>query len=64
MVSLTRIRGKKELDASDFRSIVNANYAAIDQGILHGLADEVFAGGGDEILQFLQLAINDEAFPL
>lgn len=64
MVSLTRTQERKGYDASDFRRIVKANHEAIDRNKLHGLADEVYPGGGDEILTFLDLAMTDEPFPL
>ena len=64
MVSLGRNQRKKNLDASDFRSLVCANYDTIDRDSLHRLADEVFPGAGDEILGFVELAMNDKPFPL
>jgi len=64
IVSVGHAREKKEFDAADFRSIVNANIDTIDRDRLHTLADEFFPGAGDEILSFLDLALNDDPFPL
>ena len=64
MVSLTRSREKKEFDAGDFRRIARTNKDTINRDRLHRLAEEVFLGTGDEILQFLELSYTDEAFPI
>lgn len=64
IISLHRSRDKKEYDAGDFRNMVRANYERIDRDALRRLADEVWEGGGKEILQFVEIAMSDEPFPV
>ncbi len=64
MVSSHRDWGKKEQDAVDFRKIVRTNYEAIDRDSLGVLADEVWEGGGEEIVAFLEIARQDKPFPI
>jgi len=53
MVSPNRIQSKKLLDGGDFVNIVENNLAAIDKKKLRRLAQQVYPGGGKEILQLL-----------
>lgn len=55
---------KKEYDAGDLRRIIRANYDKINRGKLAALAAEVWEQGGDEILKFLDLAMENKPFPL
>jgi hypothetical protein len=43
---------------------MKANHSVIDKTILSKLADQVWEQGGQDILKFLQLAIENKAFPL
>jgi hypothetical protein len=62
IVSPHRDWDKKQQDAVDVRRIIKANIAAIDRERLVRLANEVWEGGGDEILQFLKKAMQNEPF--
>ena len=64
MVSDTRSMDKKEQDCSDFRRIVRANRKLIDIPSLRRLADEVWNGAADEIVRFLDIAVNELPFEL
>ena len=64
LISQYRDRAKKELDAADFRRMVRANHERINRDALRPLANEVWDGGGDEITQFLEIAITDQPFPV
>ena len=64
MISQYRDRAKKEQDAVDFRRMVRANHQRINRDDLRRLANEVWDGGGDEITQFLEIAITDQPFPV
>jgi len=64
MISIYRSRERKEYDAADFRRMVRANYERIDRPTLTQLADQVYEGGGEEIEQFLEIALRDEQFPI
>ena len=63
LVSPHRSREKKEYDAGDLRRIIRANYDAIDRTIIKLLGDQVWEHGGDELLSFLELALEDKPFP-
>lgn len=64
LVSPYRDWEKKEYDAGDFRRMVKANVASIDQPGLSALAGQVWEGGSDDILKFVDLAQADKAFPI
>ena len=64
MISVHRDADKKEYDAGDFRSMVRANHDRIVRDDLRRLAEEVWEGGGEEILRFLDIALSDEPFPV
>ncbi len=63
LVSPFRGVEKKEYDAGDLRRIIKANVSRIDREKLVALANEVWERGGEEILKFLELAVNDKPFP-
>lgn len=64
LVSMNRDWDKKQQDAVDLRSIMVPNPDRIDRDTLHHLGELVFPGGGDELLEFLQLAIDKKPFPV
>ncbi len=64
LVSPVRIFAKKSFAAGDFRNLVSANHGKIDWKILESLASEVWEGGGAEILEFVQLAFDNQPFPV
>ncbi len=64
LISPHRDREKKEYDAGDMRRIMKANYNVIDKNVLSRLANQVWEEGGQDILKFLQLAIENKAFPI
>jgi hypothetical protein len=53
MVSPNRIQSKKLVDGGDFVNIVENNLASIDKRKLRRLAEQVYRGGGKEIMQLL-----------
>ena len=63
MVSRYRDRDKKEYDAGDFRRMVRANHDRIDRDDLRRLADRIWEGAGEEIEQFVEIAMRDGRFP-
>jgi hypothetical protein len=64
MVSPHRDWDKKEQDAVDFRRMVRANHDRIQRNELRRLADQVWQNGGNEIEQFLEIALSDQPFPI
>lgn len=63
LISPNRKIERKDLDAGDFRSIVKANAKKIDEHIVRELANQVWDGGGDEVVEFIALALQDQPFP-
>ena len=64
LVSPHRSQEKKEQDAVDFRRIVRANHNAIDLDQLVELGNQVWEGGGAEILRFVDLTLAAQPLPL
>jgi hypothetical protein len=64
LISAHRDVSKREYDAGDFRKLVRANHKRIDRDIVRDLAAQVWQGGGEEILQFLEIAMQDNPFPI
>ncbi|WP_186776080.1 hypothetical protein [Rubripirellula reticaptiva] len=64
IVSPYRLFERKLQDAVDFRSIAKGNRTRIDHDIAHQLAELIYPGGGQEILEFINLAQTDQPFPV
>ncbi len=64
LVSPHREWDKKQQDGVDLRSIMSPNKDTIDRALLSQLGDLVYPGGGVEILEFLDLAIQKKPFPI
>lgn len=64
LISPNRQWEKKQQDAVDLRSIMVPNDDRIDRGLLRQLGELVYSGGGQEILEFLELAKNQQPFPV
>lgn len=63
LVSPHRKIERKDVDAGDFRSIVKTNFKHIDEHVIRELGDQVWDGGGDEVMEFIDMAMRDEPFP-
>ena len=64
MISLTRKIDKKEQDAADLRRLictVNPDYNVLR---IQSLAGQVWEGGSEEILRFIDCALNEKPFPV
>ena len=64
MVSVYRAAEKREYDAGDFRRIVRTNYDRLDRNVLRALGSQVWDGGGEEVLEFVEIAMQDRPFPI
>lgn len=64
LVSPYRDFDRKQQDAVDLRNIMVPNKDTLDKAILQHLGDFVYPGGGAELLEFLELAINKKPFPI
>lgn len=54
MISPNRLAAKKHNDADDFITMVHYNYDVVDKRKLKRLGDVVYAGGGKEILRYVE----------
>ncbi len=64
LVSPHRSPEKKAYDAGDLRRIIKANEKTIDRERLRALGDLVWEQGGTEVLHFIELALQDQPFPI
>lgn len=64
IVSPYRDWNRKEYDAGDLRSMIMPDADRIDRDAVAHLCELIFAGGGAEILEFIQLAIDNKPFPV
>lgn len=64
IVSPYREWTKKNYDAGDLRSMILTGPESIDRDEAHRLGELIFPGGGDELLEFIQLAIEQKPFPV
>ncbi len=62
VISRHRKMGKKQIDAGDLYHLIQANQPTTRTDVLHSLAEEIWTGGGDDILDFVQRALNNESF--
>ncbi|MEM6691540.1 MAG: hypothetical protein AAF664_19080 [Planctomycetota bacterium] len=63
LISPNRQFIKKQQDAVDLRRLFVPNQCSIDRFELERLGELVYPGGGHEILEFLDLAIEEKPFP-
>jgi len=64
LVSPHRKFGKKQLDAADLGNLIRTLHPDYRVDVIQSLADEVWEGGGSEILQFIDCALNEQPFPV
>ena len=64
LVSPFRSIEKKAYDAGDLRRIIRANHDRIDRDVIRELGNQVWDQGGEELLTFLDLAMEDKPFPV
>lgn len=63
LVSPYRSAEKKAYDAGDLRRLIKANEKRIDRQRLQELGNLVWERGGEELKQFIDLALRDQPFP-
>ncbi|TWT55510.1 hypothetical protein [Allorhodopirellula solitaria] len=64
LVSPHRSQEKKAYDAGDFRRVILANSADIDSEALSELGAHVWEKGGEEVLRFVKLCLDDQPLPI
>ncbi len=62
-ISPHRDLDKKAFDAGDLGRLFKANWKDIDRERLSALASQVWEHGAEEIIQFMQFAIDNKPFP-
>ena len=62
MISPHRGIDKTEQDAVDLRRLLKANHERVQLDLLQSLAEEIWLGGGADILDYLNRAIEDKTF--
>lgn len=64
LVSPSRKFDKKDQDASDLRRLIITNYSDLSINVIETLAGQVWEGGAEEILRFIDCALNEKPFPV
>lgn len=64
LISPTRNPGKRMYDAGDLQNLIKTVHARLDVPRVQTLASEVWPGGSDEILRFIECALTDKPFPV
>ena len=64
LISPTRKFNKKQQDASDLGRLICSVHRDYDISKIQSLAGQVWEGGSDEILRFIDCALNEKPFPV
>jgi len=64
LVSPHRSWERKQQDGVDLRNLIRNNIKDIDRTIIRDLANQVWEGGGAELLEFVELALQEKPFPV
>ena len=64
LISPSRKLDRKEQDASDLRRLIVAVYTECDTERIQALASKVWEGGSEDILRFIDCALNEKPFPV
>ena len=64
LISPHRRFDKKQQDATDLGRLIRANHPNYDTSAVQSLAGEVWEGGDEEILSFIDCALKEKPFPV
>ena len=64
LISPSRVAEKKDFDAGDLRRLIRTSHPNHNLDTISNLANEVFDGGGKEIRDFIDCALNEKPFPV
>lgn len=64
LVSPNRKPEKKDFDAGDLRRLINSNHPNYQLDQITKLADEVWQGAGEEIVELIDCALHEKPFPI
>ena len=64
LISPTRNPAKRKYDAGDLENLIRTAHPDYDLASIQSLAGEVWEGGTEEILRFIDCALNEKPFPV
>jgi hypothetical protein len=64
LISPSRKPSKRKYDAGDLENLIRTAHPGIDVAAIQTLAGQVWEGGTDEILRFIDCALNEKPFPI
>ncbi len=64
LISPTRKPSKRKYDAGDLENLIRTVHPAYNISRIQSLAGQVWEGGSDEILRFIDCALNEKPFPV
>ena len=64
LISPFRRSGKRMYDAGDFENLIRTSHPNYNPAAIQSLAGQVRDGGTDEVLRFIDCALNENPFPL
>ncbi len=60
----SRKPGKRKYDAGDLESLIVSTHPNLNIAAIQSLAGQVWEGGSEEILRFIDCALNEKPFPV
>jgi hypothetical protein len=64
LISPSRKPGKQKYDAGDLESLIVSTHPNLNVAAIQSLAGQVWEGGSEEILWFIDCALNEKPFPV
>ena len=64
LISPSRKPGKRKYDAGDLEGLIVSTHQKLDLAAIRSLAGQVWEGGSEEILRFIDCALNEKPFPV
>ena len=64
LISPSRKAGKRKYDAGDLEGLIVSTHRNLDLAAIQSLAGQVWEGGSEEILRFIDCALNEKPFPV
>ena len=64
LISPSRKPGKRKYDAGDLEGLILSTHQNLNLVAIQSLAGQVWEGGSEEILRFIDCALNEKPFPV
>jgi hypothetical protein len=64
LISPSRKPSKRKYDAGDLENLIRTSHPNYNATKIQSLASQVWEGGSDEILRFIDCALNEKPFPV